>query len=76
MQLKVTFQIQGNPGPEKVIEGEDNQEIWNSIISEVSTLFPECDKSKIELEKQMPNPIFLAKNERGEVLCEIVCEPT
>jgi hypothetical protein len=76
MQLKATSKIQGNPDLEKVIEGEGNQEIWNSIISEVSTLFPECDKNKIELEKQMPNPIFLAKNERGEVLCEIVCEPT
>jgi hypothetical protein len=76
MQVKVKFQIQGNPDLEKVIEGEGNQEIWNSIISEVSTLFPECDKSKFELEKQMPDPIFLAKNERGEVLCEIVCEPT
>jgi hypothetical protein len=76
MRVKVKFQIQGNPDLEKVIEGEGNQEIWNSIIAEVSTLFPECDKSKIELEKQMPDPIFLAKNERGEVLCEIVCEPT
>ena len=76
MRFKVKFQIQGNPDLEKVIEGEGNQDIWNSIIAEVSTLFPECDKSKIELEKQIPNPIFLAKNERGEVLCQIVCEPT
>jgi hypothetical protein len=76
MQLKATFQIQGNPGLEKVIKGNNNQEIWNSIISEVSTLFPECDESKIELEKQQPNPIFLAKNEQGDVLCKIVCDPT
>ena len=74
MQIKATFQIQGKPDLEKVIEGTENQEIWNVIISEVSTLFPECDKDEIELEKQMPNPIFTAKNGRGEVLCQVVCE--
>jgi len=74
MQIKATFQIQGKPDLEKVIEGTDNQEIWNSIVSEVLVLFPECDKDEIELEKQMPNPIFVAKNGQGEVLCRVVCE--
>jgi hypothetical protein len=74
MQIKATFQIEGRPDLEKVIEGQDSQEVWNAIISEVSTLFPECDKDKIELQKQMPNPIFMAKDERGDVLCQVVCE--
>lgn len=74
MQIKATFQIQGKPDLEKVIEGTDNQEIWNSIIAELSALFPECDKEEIEMEKQMPNPIFVARNGQGEELCQVVCE--
>jgi len=75
MQIKATFQIEGRPELEKVIEGTDNQAIWNSILAEVSALFPECAKEEIELEKQMPNPIFVARNGQGEELCRVVCEP-
>ena len=74
MKIKATFQIEGESDVEKVIEGEDNQEIWNRLISQVSKFFPECDKEKIELEKKMPNPVFMAKNEEGEVLCHVLCE--
>jgi hypothetical protein len=75
MKIKATFQIEGRVDFEKVIEGEDNQEIWNSLISELSTLFPECDKNEITLEKKMPDPIFVARNGAEETLCEVVCEP-
>ena len=75
MKINAIFQIPGRTDVEKVIEGEDNEEIWNSLISEVSTTFPECDKNEITLEKKMPDPIFVARNGEEETLCEVVCEP-
>ena len=61
---------------EKVIEEGDGQAIWNALISEVAGLFPEYDKNKITLEKKVPDPIFIARNEEGELLCEIRREET
>ena len=74
MKIKATFQIEGESDVEKVIEGKDNEEIWNQLISEVSKLFPECDKDEMKLEKKMPQPVFMAKNEEGDVLCHVLCE--
>lgn len=74
MKIKATFHIEGESDVEKVIEGRDNQEIWNRLITEVSEFFPESDKDKMKLEKKMPEPVFMAKNEEGEVLCHVRCE--
>jgi hypothetical protein len=74
MKIKATFQVQGKADVEKAIEGEDGQAIWNSLISEVAELFPACDKNKIQLEKKVPDPVFIAKDEEGEVLCQVLCE--
>jgi len=78
MKIKVTLQDQGKADVvnliEKVIEGEDGQAIWNSMIYEVAELFPEHDKNKITLEKKIPDPIFVARNEEGEILCHVLCE--
>lgn len=74
MKIKATFQIEGKSDVEKVLEGEDNREIWNLLVSEVSKFFPDHDENKIALEKKMPDPVFMAKNEKGEVLCHVLCE--
>jgi hypothetical protein len=74
MKIKATFQIEGRSDVERTIEGKDNREIWDQLIAEVSKSFPECDKDKVKLEKKMPEPVFMAKNEEGEVLCHIRCE--
>ena len=78
MKIRITLQDQGKADVEnlieKVIEGEDGQAIWNSIIFEVAKLFPEYDKNTITLEKKVPDPIFIARNEEGEILCHVRCE--
>ena len=80
MKIKITLQDQGKADVEnlieKVIEGEDGQAIWNSMIYEVAELFTEYDKNKITLEKKVPDPIFIAISEEGEIRCEIRCEET
>ena len=79
MKIKVTLQDHGKADVEnvieKVIEGEDGQAIWNSLIFEVAELFPEYDKNKITLEKKVPDPVFIARSEEGEILCQVRCEP-
>ena len=75
MKIKATLQIQGKADVAKVVEGEDGQAIWNSLILEVAELFPEHDKNKITLEKKVPNPVFIARSEEGEILCQVRCEP-
>jgi hypothetical protein len=75
MKIKATLQIQGKADVAKVVEGEDGQTIWNLLILEVAELFPEYDKNKITLEKKVPDPVFIARSEEGEVLCQVRCEP-
>jgi len=78
MRIKVTLQDPGKEDAEnlieKVIEGEDGQAIWNLMIFEVAELFPQHDKNTITLEKKVPDPIFIAKSEEGEILCHVLCE--
>ena len=78
MKIKITLQDPGKKDAEnlieKVIEGEDGQAIWNSIIYEVAEFFPEHDRNTITLEKKVPDPIFIARNEAGEILCHVLCE--
>ena len=78
MKIKVTLQDPGKEDAEnlieKVIEGEDGQAIWNLMIFEVAELFPQYDKNTITLEKKVPDPIFIARNEEGEILCHVLCE--
>ena len=76
MKIKATLQIQGKADVAKVVEADDGQAIWSLLISEVAEAFPEYDKNKITLEKKVPDPIFIARNEEGEILCEIRCEET
>lgn len=74
MKIRARFQIEGKEEVEKVIEGTDGQAIWKLIISEVCRFFPEHDPSEIKLEKKIPNPVFVARNASGDVLCHVVCE--
>ena len=78
MKIKVTLQDHGKADVEnvieKVIEGEDGQAIWNSMIYEVAEFFPEHDRNTITLEKKVPDPIFIARSEEGEILCHVLCE--
>ena len=74
MKIRATIQAQGKADVEKVIEGEDGQAIWNSLVSEVAEIFPAYDRNKIKLEKKVPDPVFIAKNEEGEVLCQVLCK--
>jgi hypothetical protein len=74
MKIKAIFQIEGESDVEKMIEGEDNREIWNRLIAEVSEFFPECNRDEVKLEKKVPEPVFVAKKEEGEVLCHVRCE--
>ena len=75
MKIKATLQIEGKADVAKVVEGDDGQAIWNLLISEVAEVFPEYDKNKITLEKKVPDPVFIARSEEGEILCQVRCEP-
>ena len=75
MKIKATLQVQGKADVAKVVEGEDGQAIWNLLIFEVAELFPEYDKNNITLEKKVPDPVFIARAEEGEILCQVRCEP-